>query len=600
MGLAIDGSSPAVFTSAIANAVSASFTPPVGSLLIAAFAGNSTGGINPASPTITDSRGVPLTYTQQVWRSRVDGSPVVDGHCAIWTAPVTSSASMTVTMTSGGGSLEKACRVWVITGQHPVNPIGLVGKTASASASSIAQNYTALSSLGQGFMCVLDWSALGNMTAGAGCTLDGTGSVGAGQISYGFARRTLADDAMGVTNTLRANPNGTSTALNWCWIEILEAPSIVPDRQLPWWFVQSLIATRQPYNLGEVASGPQTIILGQASESSTAQAITRLKTLLTGKASETSTAQVLTSKKLKGLGQITETSTAQTVTWKRNRLINQITETSTANGIISRKIAAISQITETSTAQAVAKLKVKVVGQITETSTAQAITRRKVQIVTQINETSTAQSVTRRKSITLGQTTEANAAQAVAHAKLVAIGQATESDTSNSVISPGAPVIVGTVTESSTAQSISVRKVRVISQIVETSTTGAVARLKTKLVAQVNETDQSQVIVRFNVPLIIRVNESNLARQVTGGTATGDTHGWRPLLGLHCVYLLQKTFGGSSQYIKRISVKIIGFATDGYPILKSMQSGVTYGSASVGVRPRSHPDADEFDVYVSY
>jgi hypothetical protein len=600
MGLAIDGSSPAVFTSAVANAVSASFTPPVGSLLVAAFAGNSTGGVNPASPTITDSRGVPLTYTQQVWRSRVDGSPVVDGHCAIWTAPVTSSASMTVTITSGGGSLEKACRVWVITGQHPVNPIGLVGKAASASASSIAQNYTALHSLGQGFMCVLDWSALGNMTAGAGNTLDGTGSVGAGQISYGFGRRTLADDAMGVTNILRVNPNGTSTALNWCWVEILEAPSLVVDRPLPQWFIQQLIASRQTYYPGEVTSGPQTIILGQASESSTAQAITARKTLLTGQATETSTAQTLTSKKLKGLGQITETSTAQTVTWKRQRLISQVTETSTAQAITRRKSLVISQITETSTAQPITKLKVKVIGQVTETSTAQAIARRKVQTVNQITETNTAQSVTRRKTIAVGKITETSTSQAVAHSKLVAIGQASESDTSNSVTSPGAPVIVGTVTESSTAQSVSVRKIKVISQIVETSTTGAVARLKTKLVSQASESDQSQVIVRFNVPLVIRVNESNLARQVTGGTATGDTHGWRPLLGLHCVYLLQKTFGGSSQYIKRISVKIIGFATDGYPILKSKQSGVTYGTASVGVRPRSHPDADEFDVYVSY
>lgn len=76
--------------------------------------------------------------------------------------------------------------------------------------------------------------------------------------------------------------------------------------------------------------------------------------------------------------------------------------------------------------------------------------------------------------------------------------------------------------------------------------------------------------------------------------------GWLPLVGNHCVYLLQKTFEGNATYVKRIPVVVTGLAVDGFPILKNKHSGVTYGTASVGIQPRSHPDANEVGVYVTY
>lgn len=560
MGLAIDASSPSVFTSSVAAATSASFTPPLGSLLVVRMAANSTNGVNPSTPTITDNRGVPLTYTLQVWRSRVDGSPVIDGQCAIWTAPVTSSVAMTVTVTTSGAA-HKGCRIDVITGHHRTNPIGVFGKAGSASASSISQNYTAAASAGQGFMSILDWDALGAMTAGSGCTLDGTGDVGVGQISYGFVRRTQADDRGGVANTLNGSPNGTSTALNWCWLEILEDPIAPPIVRMPLSLLRRLIMQKRlGHQFAEAVAGPLIVEIGQVSESSTAQAFTSLKTLATGQVTETSTAQALTANKRLAVGQVTETSTAQAVTYKTTRLISQVTETSTA----------------------------------------QALNRRKAQLINQIVETATAQAITSRKTVAVAQATESSTANAVGHTKRKEVGQVSETSAANSVVSPGAPIVIGQVSESNSAQAISVRKVQVISQVVETNTANGLARTKTKLVVQANETGLAQVIVRFNVPIVVQVNESNLARQVTGGTAAEDTHGWRPLVGLHCVYLQQKTFGGNSQYIKRRNVIITGFASDGYPILLQKQSGEVYGTASVGVRPRSHPDADEFDVYVSY
>jgi len=220
--LALDASAPAVFTtSTVGTVTSASCPPPAGSLLVVCLAGNSSNSSNPNQPTITDSRGTPLTYTLRQWRSRVDAGPQVSGQVAIWTAPVTSSAAMTVSITTTGTSVvEKAARVWVFTGQDTTDPIGATGKAGSQSATAIAQNYTAESTGGWGVMSVCDWDATGAPTAGSGCTLDGTGNVGSGQISYCFPRRTTADDVNTVANTLRFNPAASSTNLQFAWIEI--------------------------------------------------------------------------------------------------------------------------------------------------------------------------------------------------------------------------------------------------------------------------------------------------------------------------------------------------------------------------------------------
>lgn len=225
MALAIDGSTPAAATSSSGTATTASFTPPAGSILVIGFAGNSTGGANPSAPTITDNLGAHLTYTLSGWRSRADGSPTVNGQAALWTAEVATSAAMTVSVTCSLAEL--AMKVWVFTGQDPVNPLGAFGEAGSASASAVAQSYTAQATSGWGVGAICDWDALGAHTAGTGCTLDGTGNVGGGQISYSFVRRTVADDSNGSSNSLNSILPGTSTNLQWVWQEIL--PLVVDE-----------------------------------------------------------------------------------------------------------------------------------------------------------------------------------------------------------------------------------------------------------------------------------------------------------------------------------------------------------------------------------
>jgi hypothetical protein len=233
VALAIDASTPAIAVSTnngITTVTSASFTPPAGSLLYIRWAWNTGAANTPAAPSITDNLGTPLTYTLLDHHSRAD-SPAVDGQCAQWSAAVGTSAAMTVTATAGTGTTVHggALHITVLTGQH-ATPIGAHGKSSSTSAASIAQSYTAQATSGWGFIGVTDWDLKGTQTAGTGCTLTNSGNAGT-EISYGFVRRTTADDSNGSSNTLNVTLPGTSTALSWVYAEIV--PAATPASTLP-------------------------------------------------------------------------------------------------------------------------------------------------------------------------------------------------------------------------------------------------------------------------------------------------------------------------------------------------------------------------------
>jgi hypothetical protein len=225
VALAIDASSPALTTqtnTATTTLASGSFTPPAGSVLLIQW--SSDAGATPASPTITDNLGTPLTYTLLDWKAANSGSPAANGQGATWRAVVGSSAAMIVTVTNGAVSGDRAAalKITVLTGADTTTPIGAHGKSGSLSAASIAQTYTATSTGGWGFIVVCDFNQLGNETAGTGCTVISTGSV-LTNISYGFFRRTTADDVATSSNTLNVTIPGTSTNLSWTYAEVLPA-----------------------------------------------------------------------------------------------------------------------------------------------------------------------------------------------------------------------------------------------------------------------------------------------------------------------------------------------------------------------------------------
>jgi hypothetical protein len=236
VALAIDASSPATATAntgaATQTATTASFTPPANSLLVVLAALDATASGTPAA-TVTDNLGGHLTYTQRVFSNRGD-SPVADGAAIIWTAPVVTSSAMTVSVANTGGGIasDLAVRVMVITDGSGATPgVGAVAKVASTSTTSLAASYTATGTNSWGFAVANDWKATGSMTAGGtGNTLTDTGTF-AGNISYGFVRRTTPDGVGGVTTTLTLNPGASSTAMHLAAVEILVPTSATDSNQ---------------------------------------------------------------------------------------------------------------------------------------------------------------------------------------------------------------------------------------------------------------------------------------------------------------------------------------------------------------------------------
>lgn len=231
MGVVIDASSPAIVTGN-PTATTASFTPPDGSILVVAFAGNTFGAPGPSIPTVTDNLGVHLTYTLSDWRSRPDDTTWhPDGQTAIWTAPVATGAAMTVAVTNNDPSNRScAVKVWVVTGASAPGAHGAANSTPSAS--SIAQSYTATADGSLGFLAACDWDATGSETAGSGCTLAGSGTI-PGEISYGFAQRTTADGVNGASASLNMTLPASSSNLTWCWVELTPLVGDVPEKDPP-------------------------------------------------------------------------------------------------------------------------------------------------------------------------------------------------------------------------------------------------------------------------------------------------------------------------------------------------------------------------------
>lgn len=222
MALAIDASSPATAVntsfSATLTVTTASFTPPANSLLVVLWSADEPTG--PAgTPSITDSRGTPLTYTLQQFCHGGSPTPSNPGQAAIWTAPVPTSSAMTITVTNNVtvNGFDSALRVLVITdGGQPT--VGTSSKN-SATGTSMAMTYTATQTGSWGFGCYVDWDEVTTPSGGTGTTLIDNGDTG--NVRYGFARRTTADGSSGSATTLNLNLTTSSAHMNWAAVEIL-------------------------------------------------------------------------------------------------------------------------------------------------------------------------------------------------------------------------------------------------------------------------------------------------------------------------------------------------------------------------------------------
>lgn len=227
MALAIDASTPSVATNSTVaqsdTATTASFTPPANSLLVIGISADNQGASAANTITVTDNLGTHLTYTLRV-ASTASDSPATGGYSALYTAPVVTSAAMTVSVTNAvtSGDAALAVQVYVLTGGGTTPTVGANGKTASNTAgTSIAQAFTATGTSSWGFSAVCDWSATGTMTGGTGNTVTSSATF-TGLFSYGFVRRTTADGVNGSATTITANLGASSSAKHIAAVEVLD------------------------------------------------------------------------------------------------------------------------------------------------------------------------------------------------------------------------------------------------------------------------------------------------------------------------------------------------------------------------------------------
>lgn len=224
MALVIDASTPPVATGNVVLSLNtATFTPPDDILLLAMWCGDSAAGVDPSTPSVSDTTS--LSWTTDIWDHRTSGSPTLDGQAAVFHALAgASGGSMHVTTTSGSGgaSTTQAYSCYVITGHDPVAPLGTVGANRQSSGSSLSDGYTASITGGQGFMVVCDWNAgsTTGWTPATGCTLLDSGTLG-GLISYGVVQRTAPDGVVGVTTTLGLTGLVTGGQYHWALAEVI-------------------------------------------------------------------------------------------------------------------------------------------------------------------------------------------------------------------------------------------------------------------------------------------------------------------------------------------------------------------------------------------
>jgi Tfp pilus assembly protein PilX len=194
------------------------FTPPNNSLLVVAVMGDSW---STGTQTFTVSGGS-LTWTKRVEQANTDAT--AGGTAAIWTAPVATGASMSVSIkrteaTAASGRI--AGKVYIVTGYTGVDTIGAGNKNGSTINNMTT---TSITPSANGLLVAVDteWNALGTPTSSNLTYLDA--NTWSGQISIGSGYRAATS---GVAINANFNANGieaccdTSTNAQHKWAQII-------------------------------------------------------------------------------------------------------------------------------------------------------------------------------------------------------------------------------------------------------------------------------------------------------------------------------------------------------------------------------------------
>ena len=192
-----------------ASVTTASFTAPAGALLVAVMKADANDGL--ITYNYSDSGG--LTWTEHV-KQQAAGS----GSAAIATAVTTSAVARTVTVSRTGATTgDLAIKVFIVTGQDAVDPIGQTAQGASAVNHIQPALFTSGADDAYVFVAATEWQDLGAPASG---DLEADNFNGA-TISFLTGYRYLgAIGAKGIT--LNAASTGTP---DWDWAALEILPS---------------------------------------------------------------------------------------------------------------------------------------------------------------------------------------------------------------------------------------------------------------------------------------------------------------------------------------------------------------------------------------
>lgn len=211
MSLAVDASSPTAAIGSGATTVTAAFTPPDNTLLVAFCQGDANNGSLDEDQTVTDSTST--TWTKKVLHN-ANGGACATVHYRRLSGTGSSPGSITATLTDTKGSVAKRIFVRVFvdaaTGIAPDIGATAVSATASVSVTTTVNNSWVWST---------GLTANATLTAGTGCTLqDNFGGFDSGDAVFTESQTSLTTTSgTSVTNAIA----GTATVPHNIAVEII-------------------------------------------------------------------------------------------------------------------------------------------------------------------------------------------------------------------------------------------------------------------------------------------------------------------------------------------------------------------------------------------
>lgn len=214
MALAIDASTPLLAAGSNDPWVTATFTPPAGSLMVAVVTADWFGG----TPTLTvQDDGLASVFTSRI-KAGADSQGVVE----IFTAPtIGGGTSRTCTGTTSLASDVGGLKIYVLTGQHTSTPVDTTGSNTGDTTNNLTVN--ALTTGFDGCWVLggaVDWQSLGAPTS-----TDVFENFDDADLSVICARKAAATSPAGAV-TLNFDA-GVGTPM-WTWAAISIRPDAAP------------------------------------------------------------------------------------------------------------------------------------------------------------------------------------------------------------------------------------------------------------------------------------------------------------------------------------------------------------------------------------